>query len=182
MRMHLTPGSLAIAARRLCRQHLLGDHGELHKHRHVFERRYSIAGRRGQIEPLLMQAWHDALVREMARRGYRHQSPYAQPSLAHLPAEDLFGKVDREATLDRLRTKCTACAQRIQETEPFYQVELFNEIHPAGTIVRYRSYEGAPWRLAYTRSEAEVLGGHTAVVWLEGVVGAWMLEHVEVVQ
>lgn len=117
MRMHLTPGSLAIAAKRLCRQHLLGDHGELHKHRHAFERRYSIAGRRGQIEPLSMQAWHDALAAEMVRRGYQHRSPYTTPALDYLPNEDLHGTVDRVATLELLAAKCCACATRIREVK-----------------------------------------------------------------
>lgn len=109
MRMDLTSDDLDLAARRLCRQHLLGNHGELHKHRHVFVKGYSIAGRRGQIEPLSMKAWHDALAREMIRRGYRHNSPYELPPLDYLPYEDLHGRVDRVAALRYLKGRCSRC-------------------------------------------------------------------------
>ena len=42
----------------LCTQHLLGEHLEIHKHRHVFIKHYSITGRIYpivQIEPASME-------------------------------------------------------------------------------------------------------------------------------
>ncbi len=69
---------------RLCRQHLLGEHRELHGlwailtegkpgyARHPETRRW-----RGKLKALYRR--HESLVAEMARRGYRHHTP--------LPAE-----------------------------------------------------------------------------------------------
>lgn len=62
-------------------------------------------------------------------------------------------------------------------------VEKWNKNHPIGTLVRYWRGElsGAPSGTGRTRSLAEVLGGHTAVVWIEGCRGCVALSHVEVV-
>lgn len=96
----------------LCRAHLLGEHGELHKHRHCFEKQRSMSGRRGQIEPMAMKARHDALAAEMVRRGYMHASPYEQPDISYLPDDDRNGLVDRKSALDDLITRCSHCRER----------------------------------------------------------------------
>jgi len=48
-------------------------------------------------------------------------------------------------------------------------------------MVRYwkMDRDDAPSGQGPTRSHAEVLSGHTAVVWIEGVVGCVALSHVE---
>ena len=97
--------------RTLCRRHLLGEHGELHKHRHVFEKKYSIAGRTGQIEPRAMETRHDELAAEMLQRGYNHNSPYDQPDLT---GYDLTGHtVARDEALRELLRRCDACRERL---------------------------------------------------------------------
>ncbi len=66
----------------LCRQHLLGEHREVHCIYTVLTEDYSSRGYRHHPEvrrwrgfvPALV-ARHDALVAEMTRRGYNHQSP-----------------------------------------------------------------------------------------------------------
>lgn len=95
----------------LCRKHLLGEHAELHKHRHVFVRGYSIEGRRGQIEPRSMQRRHNELALEMARRGYRHKSPYRQPSLAAYRGLKAW-VVDRSKSRKALFARCEECRLR----------------------------------------------------------------------
>ena len=69
-----------VPPERLCRQHLLGEHRELHGlwniltqgksgySRHPETRRWE-----GRLAALYHR--HEALVAEMARRGYRHGSP-----------------------------------------------------------------------------------------------------------
>lgn len=99
----------------LCRTHLLGEHGELHKHRPSFVKQHSIAGRRGQIEPQAMKRRHDQLAKEMMRRGYRHASPYDLPDLSYLSRDDRNMKVDRALAQRDLRERCTECAARMQE-------------------------------------------------------------------
>lgn len=98
-----------VDPRILCRQHLLGEHNEIHKHRHVFEKQYSIAGRYSQIEPKSMKARHDKLAAEMLRRGFCHRSPYEQPDLSHLSERDRDGTVDPEESLKLLLLRCGAC-------------------------------------------------------------------------
>lgn len=94
----------------LCRQHLLGEHKEVHM----------LAGclRRGKtlgrfltdrlVDPASLTARHDALVAEMLRRGYRHESPLGD--VPDAPANP----VDVAANLADLRRRCPACAARIQ--------------------------------------------------------------------
>jgi len=95
----------------MCRSHLLGEHGEIHKHRHNFVKGHSIEGRRGQIEPVEMKARHDALAAEMLRRGYNHKSPYEQPDLS---GYDLSGHgVDVEESIRELKSRCADCAERM---------------------------------------------------------------------
>ncbi|GAA0971167.1 MULTISPECIES: hypothetical protein [Actinocorallia] len=59
-------------------------------------------------------------------------------------------------------------------------VQRWNAAHPIGTPVRYwtgfREGEGAA---GTTRTEAQLLGGHTAVVWVTGESSCISLTHVE---
>lgn len=101
-----------VEVKLLCNRHLLGEHGEIHKHRHIFVKGYSVAGRIGQIEPAAMGERHDALAAEMLRRGHRHESPYKQPDLC---GYDLAGfVVDRDLSLRELSRRCDACGERIR--------------------------------------------------------------------
>lgn len=96
----------------LCRKHLLGEHGEIHKHRHNFVKKHSISGRMRpviQIEPRSMQSRHDALAQEMTRRGYNHNSAYEQPDISHLSDFERNATVDVQASLRDLRCRCELC-------------------------------------------------------------------------
>lgn len=70
----------------LCRNHLLGEHFELHKFRYMFVKQRDMTTRiqRNQIFPRLMGVRHDLLVAEMLSRGYNHNSPYVMPDLEYL--------------------------------------------------------------------------------------------------
>ncbi|MEU8623253.1 hypothetical protein [Streptomyces sp. NPDC048669] len=63
---------------------------------------------------------------------------------------------------------------------PSTTVARWNKAHPVGTPVRVwtgaREGDGTPTR---TRSAASVLGGHTAVVWVEGHGACIALSHVD---
>ena len=60
-------------------------------------------------------------------------------------------------------------------------VAAWNAKHGVGTVVAYWSLPTDEARIAKTRTEAQLLSGHTAVVWLEGVSGCWALSHVRAV-
>jgi hypothetical protein len=102
----------------LCRKHLLGEHGEIHKHRHNFVKKHNITNRISpvvQIEPGSMEKRHDELAEEMIRRGYNHQSPFEQPDISYLPIYQQLVKVDTEVSLWDLKTRCPECAKNIEE-------------------------------------------------------------------
>jgi hypothetical protein len=103
----------------LCRQHLLGEHSEIHKHKHNFQKGHSIAGRiaGNAVEPLAMQDRHDELVREMLRRNYNHKSPYEQPDLSAYSDKERNFRVDRDASLLMLVERCGDCALRFAALE-----------------------------------------------------------------
>jgi hypothetical protein len=102
----------------LCRQHLLGEANEIHKHKHSFEKHHSISGRISPIvliEPNNMQQRHDELAQEMLRRGYNHNSPYQQPDLSYLKDSERYAKVDLDYNINDLMKRCPDCRKRLEE-------------------------------------------------------------------
>jgi len=101
----------------LCRQHLLGEHSEIHKHRHNFIKKHSINKRiqLGQIEPASMSIRHDELVIEMLNRGYNHKSDYEMPDLSYLNEHQRYFIVDRNMALKDLLNRCEECNKRYRE-------------------------------------------------------------------
>ena len=56
--------------------------------------------------------------------------------------------------------------------------DLFNEAYPVGTSVTVQlDGRDEPFKTV-TRSTAQVLSGHSAVIWLENVTGCYLLERV----
>jgi hypothetical protein len=99
----------------LCRRHLLGEHGELHKFLPCWRKRQGIANRiaGNAIEPGNYQARHDVLAAEMLRRGYRHETPCEQPDFGYLPESQRNAVVNIEASLAELTRRCPECRERI---------------------------------------------------------------------
>ncbi|MBX0298185.1 pyrimidine dimer DNA glycosylase/endonuclease V [Halomicroarcula sp. F27] len=95
----------------LCRQHLLGEHKELHQLvGHVRAgNTNAIHGHaeRGQIDTSRVSARHRTLVAEMERRGYNHNSPLEYDDSLNV------GNVDESANLVELRERCVDCQDRI---------------------------------------------------------------------
>lgn len=59
-------------------------------------------------------------------------------------------------------------------------VHAFNNTNPVGTPVRYwKGVREGDGKTARTRTPAQLLSGHTAVVWLDGVSGCIALTHVD---
>jgi len=66
----------------LCRQHLLGEHRELHGLWNILTKHKGVGGYSRHPETLrwvgktkALYGRHEALVKEMARRGYNHRTP-----------------------------------------------------------------------------------------------------------
>jgi hypothetical protein len=60
---------------------------------------------------------------------------------------------------------------------PQEQVDVFNSKHGVGQRVMVTKDDGTK-TTTFTRSKAQVLSNHTAVIWLEGIVGCYALERV----
>lgn len=101
----------------LCRQHLLGEHYELHMQVGTIIAGRSIAGwvRDGFIDPYRAAERHAELVIEMRSRGMNHKSPlplFSVPRLGHLrPC------VDIARNYRELAERCGRCRLRIEEYE-----------------------------------------------------------------
>ena len=94
----------------LCRNHLLGEHNEIHKA--VGNLNYSGIWtksliQKGFLEPQNFIKRHDELVKEMLKRGYKHNSP-----LEFNNNENLKGCVNREQSLKDLLSRCKGCKKR----------------------------------------------------------------------
>ncbi len=55
--------------------------------------------------------------------------------------------------------------------------DKFNASHPVGAAVTVL-LDGGEVRETVTTSEAQVLSGHSAVIWLQGISGRYLLERV----
>ena len=93
----------------MCRQHLLGEHVEMHMFVGTINLGKSIDGyvRGGLVETSLITQRHADLATEMVRRGMNHRSEL--PDYQILPR----GRLNRPANLIDLSSRCAACAQRI---------------------------------------------------------------------
>jgi hypothetical protein len=103
---------------KMCDQHLLGEHHETHVFLGRIEKGMSISQytTRGMLEPTALWVRHEQLVREMARRGMIHQSPFPAKTefkrlLRGLPREELNAKVDPIWSLSLLRSRCERCRE-----------------------------------------------------------------------
>ncbi|MEG6552271.1 hypothetical protein V6C53_18740 [Desulfocurvibacter africanus] len=59
--------------------------------------------------------------------------------------------------------------------------EAWNASHPVGTVVSILRDNGNTTQTR-TVSEAQVLNGHTAMVWLEGISGCYALKRVTAIE
>ena len=72
-------------------------------------------------------------------------------------------------------------AERLRRLQA--EADRFNATHAVGASVRYwRGPIEGVGQVGRTRTPAEVLGEHTAVVWIEGCAGCVALSHVETEQ
>lgn len=97
----------------MCKKHIVGEHGEIHKHKHNFEKQHSIKGRIGQIEPKIMKKRHD----ELAKFLKNHNSPYEIPDLSYLSEEERNSQVDKKESIKELKRRCPDCREIIKIKE-----------------------------------------------------------------
>ena len=134
----------------MCRQHLLGEHKEIHMIIGCIRKGKKLNGyiKRNQIDVSLIISRHYKLVEEMKRRGYNHQSPITL-SDAHLIAVYLrhnpSGKINPVKNQIELANRCNNCypnlPKRLITKETLYSIPyklLKNTLHKA---YMYGAYE-----------------------------------------
>lgn len=100
---------------KLCRQHLLGEHNEMHTFVGTINR-WRAGGKgamkdfpnsrfvtEGLVEVHTIRARHDELASELERRGLKHNSPLIEFK------EFVAGKIDVKANEVELGRRCTQC-------------------------------------------------------------------------
>ena len=125
MRMWMIPANL------LCRRHLLGEHGEIHKHLPSFRKGHNIHGRFHPVVQIQLKglvARHDELAEEMLRRGFNHKSPLIDvPRLRYTYPDYYNFEVDPIVAVQDLIDRCEYCAEKIAESpvwRPVRSIEI----------------------------------------------------------
>ena len=102
----------------LCRKHLLGEHGEIHKHIPSFRKGHKIDGRFEpvvQIQLNVLQDRHDELADEMLKRGYNHNSPLVDiPDLKSTYPQYFDKCVDVDISIMDLIDRCPECRNNLK--------------------------------------------------------------------
>jgi hypothetical protein len=100
----------------MCREHLLGEHREMHALVGMLTRKKSLTGyiKKGLLTPKLIGKRHDQLAKEIVKRGYNHLTPmiFEQELLDYLPEEQQNSKVDLQWSQTCLVLRCDRCKDR----------------------------------------------------------------------
>ena len=99
-----------VDPRFMCRQHLLGEHAEIHMFVGAMDRGYSVRGylEKGLLEVHSLYSRHEELVREMRKRNYRHNSEVS----GKWKLVEQLGAIDKAENLRRLLGRCSRCRER----------------------------------------------------------------------
>jgi len=111
-----------VSPRLMCRQHLLGEHLEIHMFLSALQKHKKIEGyiKNNCLEPRSLKQRHDDLVDEMETRDYNHKTPIKDIDCAcicDLPQEQQYWKIDSSISLEDLLKRCSRCFEIYQEDE-----------------------------------------------------------------
>ncbi len=99
-----------IDPRKMCDQHLLGEHKEMHQVvGHIDTGNIEVVkghAERRQLDTSLIQRRHEELVEEMKRRGFNHESPMEYEDRLDL------GSIDVGENREELFARCAKCRSR----------------------------------------------------------------------
>jgi hypothetical protein len=105
----------------LCNQHLLGEHGEMHKFLPSFRRGHKVTGRFIPVAQIQFKNYlerHDELALEMKRRGMNHQSPLIDiPDFKEIYPDFYDMEVDINQSISDLIERCEKCSDLIRSLE-----------------------------------------------------------------
>jgi hypothetical protein len=105
-----------VNPRILCRKHLLGEHVELHMFLGCLKKGMNLEGyvKNNLLEFSSLRQRHDALVKEMEFRQYKHHSDLDFPTgYSFAQVDSVIGsQVDAEKSLKELLNRCEMCKRR----------------------------------------------------------------------
>jgi hypothetical protein len=103
----------------LCRKHLLGEHGEIHKHIPSFRKGHKIDGRFEPVVQIQLNAIEDRhhdLQIEMLNRGYNHNSPLVDlPDFEATYPQHYEKEVDENISIKDLAERCPECRNNLKK-------------------------------------------------------------------
>lgn len=101
-----------INPRKLCRQHLLGEHLEMHMFASCIKQGKCLKGyiKSNLVEIHNIKARHDMLAKEMIKRGYKHKSPMRSFKTIKQ------GKVNVKRNIKQLRNRCKICRKLLKQS------------------------------------------------------------------
>jgi hypothetical protein len=94
----------------MCRNHLLGEHAEIHLFVWNIDRNRSVKGYldKGLLETHNLYNRHEELAHELRRRGFKHNSELD----VKWKIANKAGSIDKEKNLEQLINRCTKCKER----------------------------------------------------------------------
>jgi hypothetical protein len=100
-----------IDPKKLCNQHLLGEHVEMHMFLGCIKKGISLKGyyENKLVCTDLIKKRHDDLAVEMISRGMKHISPITEIDFFK---DFKYGEIDLEANTDELTSRCSKCKER----------------------------------------------------------------------
>jgi hypothetical protein len=110
----------------MCRNHLLGEHREIHTLISSLIRKRKLDGyiRNNCLELKSIKQRHELLVKEMQRRNYKHKSELDKFDLSYLEEKIINYMVDRRSSLEDLVTRCPNCKKNFIKRGKFNEEKL----------------------------------------------------------
>lgn len=100
-----------INPKKLCNQHLLGEHAETHMFVRTINKNKSVKGYldKGLLEIHNLKKRHDLIASEMKRRGMNHKSPLPKYKITK------SGKIDKKTNKKDLSKRCKECRSKLNK-------------------------------------------------------------------
>lgn len=104
-----------VDPRIMCRKHLLGEHVEIHMLASSFNLGHNLNKfyEKRLIEPLSLFERHDAIVEEIERRGWKHNSPMPRVDMSDVNEQHIRTTVDIQESYLELMRRCDDCQSLI---------------------------------------------------------------------
>ena len=120
----------------MCRQHLLGEHLELHMFVTSINKKMKLTGfvKNNLLEVSSLKSRHEELVNEMERRGYKHKTPLIDFDASYLGDLSLQ-KINISQSEKDLFGRCDSCKKlglgaSNLKNEMLKQINLLNSLNP----------------------------------------------------